>query len=85
MWIVQIVNLDISKNELVQCVSAAQCKCEISGLLFILPSFSTKVYTKQCSVYIRVQGIQQMNNNDFTIEQRHFGHNCVALVGWLMC
>lgn len=85
MWIVQIVNLDISKNELVQCVSAAQCKCENSGLLFILLSFSTKVYTKQCSVYTRVQGIQQMNNNDFTIEQRHFGHNCVALVGWLMC
>lgn len=81
MWIVQIVNLDISKNELVQhSVNVKSVVCYL-----ILLSFSTKVYTKQCSVYIRVQGIQQMNNNYFTIEQRHFGHNCVALVGWLMC
>lgn len=42
MWIVQIVNLDISKNELVQCVSAAQCKCEISGLLFNFAKFQYK-------------------------------------------
>lgn len=35
-------SLDISKNELVQCVSAAQCKCEISGLLFNFAKFQYK-------------------------------------------